>query len=45
MEESYLRSPIGDLSEIGYIPDKSELTEYKTGHFVETSFLEEHNLI
>ena len=45
MEESYLRSPIGDLSEIGYIPDKSELTEYKAGHFVETSFLEEHNLI
>lgn len=45
MEESYLRSPIGDLSEISYIPDKSELTEYKAGHFVETSFLEEHNLI
>ena len=45
MEESYLRSPIGDLSEIGYIPDKSELTEYKAGHFVETSFLKEKGLI
>ncbi|RRD40634.1 ABC transporter ATP-binding protein [Leptotrichia sp. OH3620_COT-345] len=45
MEESYLRSPVGDVSEIGIIPEKSELTEYRPGHFVETSFLEEHNLI
>lgn len=45
MEESYLRSPVGDVSEIGIIPEKPELTEYRPGHFVETSFLEEHNLI
>ncbi|MDO5089121.1 MAG: ATP-binding cassette domain-containing protein [Leptotrichiaceae bacterium] len=45
MEESYLRSPVGDASEIGIIPEKPELTEYRPGHFVETSFLEEHNLI
>ena len=45
MEETYLRSPIGDVSEINYIPEESELTEYKPGHFVETSFLLEHKLI
>ena len=45
MEETYLRSPIGDVSEINFIPEESELTEYKPGHFVETSFLLEHKLI
>ena len=45
MEETYLRSPVGDVSEINYIPEESELTEYKSGHFVETSFLLEHKLI
>ena len=45
MDESYLRSPIGDISEINYIPEKSELTEYRPGHFVETIFLEENGLI
>ena len=45
MDESYLRSPIGDISEINYIPEKPELTEYKPGHFVETVFLEENGLI
>jgi len=45
MEETYLRSPVGDVSEINYIPEESELTEYKPGHFVETSFLLEHKLI
>ena len=42
MEE---RSPVGDVSEISFIPEESELTEYKPGHFVETSFLVEHKLI
>ena len=45
MEESYLRSPMGDASEIGIIPETPELTEYKPGHFVETSFLKEKGLI
>lgn len=45
MEETYLRSPVGDASEISYVHDKPELTEYRPGHFVETSFLEEHGLI
>ena len=45
MEETYLRSPVGDVSEINFIPEESELTEYKPGHFVETSFLLEHKLI
>ena len=45
MEETYLRSPVGDVSEINFIPEASELTEYKPGHFVETSFLLEHKLI
>lgn len=45
MEEDYLRDPVGDISDINKIPEKLELTEYKPGHFVETSFLEEHKLI
>ena len=45
MKETYLRSPVGDVSEISFIPEESELTEYKPGHFVETSFLLEHKLI
>ncbi|BBM35200.1 ABC transporter ATP-binding protein [Pseudoleptotrichia goodfellowii] len=45
MEEDYLRDPVGDISDINKIPEKPELTEYKPGHFVETSFLEEHKLI
>ena len=45
MDESYLRSPMGDTSEIGIIPKTPELTEYKPGHFVETSFLKEKGLI
>ena len=45
MDESYLRSPMGDASEIGTIPETPELTEYKPGHFVETSFLKEKGLI
>ena len=45
MDESYLRSPMGDVSEIGVIPETPELTEYRPGHFVETSFLEEKELI
>ncbi|WP_314393609.1 ATP-binding cassette domain-containing protein [Leptotrichia shahii] len=45
MDESYLRSPMGDVSEIGVIPEMPELTEYRPGHFVETSFLEEKGLI
>ena len=45
MDESYLRSPMGDTSEIGIIPETPELTEYKPGHFVETSFLKEKGLI
>ena len=45
MEETYLRSPVGNVSEINLVPEESELTEYKPGHFVETSFLVEHKLI
>ena len=45
MDESYLRSPMGEASEINVIPEKPELTELKPGHFVETSFLEEKGLI
>lgn len=45
MDESYLRSPMGDVSEIGVIPETPELTEYRPGHFVETSFLKEKGLI
>ena len=45
MDESYLRSPMGDVSEIGVIPETPELTEYRPEHFVETSFLEEKGLI
>ena len=45
MEEDYLRDPVGDILDINKIPEKPELTEYKPGHFVETSFLEEHKLI
>ena len=45
MDESYLRSPMGDVSEIEVIPETPELTEYRPGHFVETSFLKENGLI
>ena len=45
MDESYLRSPMGDVSEIEVIPETPELTEYRPGHFVETSFLKENKLI
>ena len=45
MDESYLRSPMGDVSEIEVIPEAPELTEYRPGHFVETSFLKEKGLI
>ena len=45
MDESYLRSPMGDVSEIEVIPKTPELTEYRPGHFVETSFLKEKGLI
>lgn len=45
MDESYLRSPMGDVSEIEVIPEMPELTEYRPGHFVETSFLKEKGLI
>ena len=45
MDELYLRSPMGEASEINVIPEKPELTEFKPGHFVETSFLEEKGLI
>ena len=45
MDESYLRSPMGDVSEINAFPEIPELTEYKPGHFVETSFLKEKGLI
>ena len=45
MDESYLRSPMGDVSEIEVIPETPELTEYRPGHFVETSFLKEKGLI
>lgn len=45
MDESYLRSLMGDVSEIEVIPETPELTEYRPGHFVETSFLKEKGLI
>ena len=45
MDESYLRSPMGDVSEIKKVPKVPELTEYKPGHFVETSFLKDQGLI
>ena len=45
MDESYLRSPIGNVSEINEVPSEPELTEYRPGHFVETAFLREKNLI
>ena len=45
VDESYLRSPMGDVSEINKIPEVPELTEYESGHFVETSFLKENKLI
>ena len=45
VDESYLRSPMGDVSEINKIPEVPELTEYEPGHFVETSFLKEKGLI
>lgn len=45
MDESYLRSPMGNVSEIEVIPETPELTEYRPGHFVETSFLKEKGLI
>ena len=45
MDESYLRSPMGDVSEIEVIPETPELTEYRPGHFVETSVLKEKGLI
>jgi len=45
VDESYLRSPMGDVSEINKIPKVPELTEYEPGHFVETSFLKENKLI
>ena len=44
VDESYLRSPMGDVSEINKIPEVPELTEYEPGHFVETSFLKENKL-
>lgn len=45
VDESYLRSPMGDVSEINKIPEVPELTEYEPGHFVETSFLKKNKLI
>ena len=45
MEETYLRSPVSNVSEINFVSEELELTEYKPGHFVETSFLVEHKLI
>ncbi len=45
MDESYLRSPMGDVSEIKKVPEVPELTEYKPGHFVETNFLKDQGLI
>ena len=44
-DESYLRSPVGDASEIKIVPVKPELTEYRPNHFVETEFLESQNLL
>ncbi|ASQ48091.1 peptide ABC transporter ATP-binding protein [Leptotrichia sp. oral taxon 498] len=45
MDESYLRSPIGNVTEINEVPSEPEFTEYRPGHFVETAFLREKNLI
>ena len=45
IDESYLRSPIGDASDIKKISDEPELTEYRPGHFVETDYLKSQNLI
>ena len=45
MDESYSRNLIGNASDIERIPEKPELTEYRPGHFVETIYLEENNLI
>ena len=45
MDESYLRSPVGDISEINQIPMEQELTEYKEGHYVETTYLKEHGIL
>ena len=45
MDESYLRSPIGNVTEINEVPSEPELTEYRPEHFVETAFLREKNLI
>ena len=45
MDESYLRSPVGDMKEIHEVPSTLELTEYKQNHFVETDYLKEQKLI
>ena len=45
MDESYLRSPIGNVTEINEVPSEPELTEYRPGHFVENAFLRGKNLI
>lgn len=45
MDESYLRSPIGDVSEINKLPTEPELTEYKPDHYVETSYLRENGIL
>lgn len=44
-DESYLRSPIGNISEIKIVPTEPELTEYKPNHYVETEFLRSQNLL
>ncbi|MBP9477144.1 MAG: ATP-binding cassette domain-containing protein [Sebaldella sp.] len=44
-DESYLRSPIGNVSEIKIVPTEPELTEYKPNHYVETEFLRSQNLL
>ena len=45
MDESHLRSPVGDISEINQIPMEQELAEYKEGHYVETTYLKEHGIL
>ena len=45
MDEAYLRSPVGDVSEINQLPTEQELTEYKEGHYVETTYLKEHGIL
>lgn len=45
MDEKYLRTPVGNVSELKEIPKEEELTEYRSGHFVETEYLKEQNLI